>query len=55
MLTPVNCKDKEDPFKIEGAISPIVSLWIFFLDAQGQLTPLSVFGFGQNLIFVQTL
>ena len=45
MVVLVPCKI-EDPIKNEGAmsandISPIISLWFFFSDAQGHLTPQS--------------
>ena len=41
----VTCKEKEDPFKNEGTrvgttFIPLL-VFMFFLDAQGQLTPLS--------------
>ena len=37
----VACKNEEDPFKNEGA-RVVISLFINFCDAQGQLTPKSV-------------
>ena len=35
------CKNEEDPFKTEGAEGHKISLWAFFPDPQGQLTPKS--------------
>ena len=37
----VACKNEEDPFKNEGA-RVVTTLFIYFLDAQGQLIPKSV-------------
>ena len=37
----VVCKNEEDPIKNEGA-RVVTTLFIIFLDAQGQLTPKSV-------------
>ena len=37
----VACKNEEDPFKNEGA-RVVTTLFIYFLDAQGQLIPMSV-------------
>ena len=53
MVVLVTCKNKEDPIENEGAksankIFPIISLWDFFSDAQGQLTPQSVVEPGRN-------
>ena len=42
----VTCKNKEDPIKNEGA-RVLTTLYIAFSDAQGQLTPQSVVGFGR--------
>ena len=43
----VACKNKEDPFKNEGA-RVVTTLFINFSDAQGQLTPKSVMESCQN-------
>ena len=37
----VACKNEEDPIKNEGA-RVVTTLFIYFSDAQGQLTPKSV-------------
>ena len=47
MAVLVTCKNEEEPIKNEGA-RVLTTLYINFPDAQGQLTPKSVVGFGQN-------
>ena len=49
-LLPASTKmnDQKKPTKREDTDSLIISLWIFFSDAQGQLTMQSVVGSGQN-------
>ena len=59
MVVLVTCKNKEDSFELKALewshnFANCKSLEIFS-DAQGQLTPQSVFGFGQNLSSVETL
>ena len=44
----VTCKNEEDPFKNEGARSPIVSLCRFLYDAQGKFTLQSEIGYTLN-------
>ena len=46
MVVLVTCKNGDDPFKNEG--TRVVTLFIDFSDAQGQLTPKSVMVFCQN-------
>ena len=41
----ITCKNEEDPIKTKGA-RVLTTLYIDFSDAQGQLTPQSVVGFG---------
>ena len=48
MVFLVTCKNKEGPIKNEGA-RVLTTLNINFSDAQGQLTPQSVVGFGRIL------
>ena len=43
----VACKNEEDPIKNEGA-RVVTTLFIEFLDAQGQITPKSVINSCQN-------
>ena len=45
MVVLITCKSEEDPIKNEGA-RVLTTLYIDFSDAQGQLTPQSVVGFG---------
>ena len=40
----VACKNEEDPIKNEGA-RVVTTLFIYFLDAQRELTPKCVIGF----------
>ena len=47
MIFLVTCKNEEDPIKNEGA--RVLTSYIDFSDAQGQLTPHSVVGLGQIL------
>ena len=49
MVVLVTCKNEEDPIKNEGA-RVFTTLYIDFSDAQGQITPESGLGSGQNLI-----
>ena len=44
----VTCKSEEDPIKYEGA-RVLTTLYINISDAQWQLTPPSVVGFGRTL------
>ena len=48
MVVLVTCKNEGDEIKNEGA-RVLTTLYIDFSDAQGQLTPQSVVGFGQIL------
>ena len=45
----VTCKNEEDPIKNEGARVLTSLLFVFFSDAQGQLTPKSAVEFRRNL------
>ena len=45
----VACKNEEDPIKSEGA-RVVTTLFIYFFDIQGQLTPKSVIEFCRNSI-----
>ena len=47
MVVLVTCKHEVDPIKTEG-VRVLTTLYIDFSDAQGQLTPQSVVGFGPN-------
>ena len=48
MVILVTCKNEKDPIKNEGA-RVFITLYINFLDAQGQITPVSVMVSSQNL------
>ena len=43
----VACKNEEDPIKNEGA-RVVTTLFMYFFEAQGQLTPKSVIGSCRN-------
>ena len=49
----VACKNEEDPIKNEGA-RVVTTSFIYFSDAQGQLTPKSVMESCQNLRDIRT-
>ena len=48
MVVPTTCKNEEDPIKNEGA-RVFTTLYIYFSDAQGQITLESVVVSGRNL------